>query len=130
MGYMPTEFTRKIYAYRDGKIVEIGASSTGQVAAPFVQQDTMEPLRHPISGKIYDSKSEYMRETRAHGCEVVGNDLLSNKPRKTKEVITESMVLDRIERAESILNDPSKYRARVEENYRRLERREKLINGR
>lgn len=129
MGNMPSEPLRKLYVVRDGKIVELTASAPGEVSAPFVQQDTMDPLRHPISGRIYDSKSEYMKETRAHGCEVVGNELLSQKPRRTKEVITEKVVLDRIERAEAILNDPSKYRARVEENYRRLERREKYLGN-
>jgi hypothetical protein len=126
---MPSEPSRKLFVSRNGKIVELTASAPGQVSAPYVQQDTMDPLRHPISGKVYDSKSQFNAETRASGCVCVGNELLSKKPQNRKEVITEKMVLDRIERAESIINDPSKYRARVEDNYRRLERREKLLNG-
>lgn len=42
--------------------------------AHYVQQDTMEPLRHPSTGEVYESKSAFRRQTKALGLEEVGND--------------------------------------------------------
>lgn len=124
---MPSRY----YVFKDGKVHELGIEQPRQVNAPYVQGDTLgRPLRHMVSGKMFDSKSELRRENDRTGCIEVGTERLSEKKHSTREIITEKLVLDRIEKAESILNDPSKYRARVEENHRRLERMEKLLNGR
>jgi len=39
-----------------------------------VISDTMDALRHPITGKHMDSKSQFRGVTRAHGCVEVGNE--------------------------------------------------------
>ena len=41
-------------------------------ARVHVIEDTMAPLEHPCDGKLYDSKSEFARVTKAHGCVEVG----------------------------------------------------------
>lgn len=97
-------------------------------AAPAVHQDTLkQPIRDLVTGKMHDSQSAYLREVRSRGDEVVGNDLMSRRPQQLKEHITESMVMDRISRAEAIHSDPAKFRARQNENFERLERRKKLL---
>jgi hypothetical protein len=96
--------------------------------APAVKGDTFKtPLRHPVTGKVYDSESQYMRATKREGCEVVGNDLLSKKKQVLQEKITDAVIMDRIERAEAIASDPTKFRARQNENMERLERRKELL---
>lgn len=42
--------------------------------------DSMNPTKHPIDGKIYDSKSKFREVTRAHGCIEVGNDSFPRHP--------------------------------------------------
>jgi len=74
----------------------------------YVQQDTMAPLRNMATGKIYDSKSAYLRDVHNAGFRVVGNDLMSEKQHSFEEKITDSLVMDRIQKAESILSDPAK----------------------
>lgn len=63
------------YVYRNGKLVDkatAGPRDTGRVNG--VITDTMGPLRHPITGKLMDSKSGFRAVTRAHGCVEVGNE--------------------------------------------------------
>ena len=36
--------------------------------------DNMEPTRHMCDGKYYNSKREFRKVTKAHGCIEVGND--------------------------------------------------------
>jgi hypothetical protein len=124
-----------LFVMRGGKLVEVGNNSSPlDPVAPFVQDDTLDkPIRFLASDKaeFYDSKSAYLRRVKAEGLSVVGNDLISQRPHSTPtDRITEEKILDRIEKAESILNDPSKYRARQEENIRRLERRAQLLGRR
>lgn len=59
----------------DGKwgLVEAGAL---QEAGPrlHIMKDRMDPLEHPCDGRTYDSKSEFRKVTRAHGCVEVGHE--------------------------------------------------------
>ena len=41
----------------------------------YVISDTMPGTVHPVTGKMYDSKSEFRKATRAAGCVEVGNDV-------------------------------------------------------
>jgi hypothetical protein len=123
-------YMRKVYRKQfDGSWAWEDFDNTPSTAvAPAVHQDTLkQPIRDLVTGKMHDSTSAYLREVRSRGDEVVGNDLMSRRPQQLKEHITESMVMDRIERAESIQADPAKFRARQNENLERLERRKKLL---
>ena len=120
---------RTIYKYDEklGKMVEVYNSERVEVDAPYVIQDTLrDPLWHPVTEKIYDSTSAYMRDTKALGLDVVGNDLLSKRPRQVKDKITDAVIMDKIEKAESIVNDPIKREWRARENEARYERAKKL----
>lgn len=39
-----------------------------------IQDDTCDAQQHPITGKVYESKSAFRRDTEAAGCHEVGND--------------------------------------------------------
>lgn len=124
---------RLIGLIRNGKYIAATELSDASLeptnSAPFIHDDTMPPLRNLANSKIYDSRSAYLRDCKAMGLEVVGNDLMSKQKHQVKERITEEVILDKIQKAESIISDPSKMRARQEENYRRLERHKELIRG-
>lgn len=62
-----------------------------------VISDIMPDTRHMANGKIYNSKSEFRKATRAAGCIEVGNDksVMNPQPRKPVE-------LDRGARREAI----------------------------
>lgn len=96
----------------------------------FVQQDTLkQELRHPVTGVIMNSLSAWNRVNKELGLECVGNDLLSKKKRTVQDKVTDEMILDRIEKAESILSDPAKKRAYDNQQLERLERHNKMFNG-
>lgn len=64
------------YVMRAGKLVDksaAGPRNGGRVGN--VISDTMGAMRHPITGKLMDSKSAFRAITRAHGCVEVGNDV-------------------------------------------------------
>lgn len=63
----------------------------------YVISDTMDQrLLHPVTGRYYDSKSRFRADTRAAGCEEVGNEKMDVKPipldrEKRREVIREQV---------------------------------------
>jgi len=48
----------------------------------YVISDTMAPLRHMATGKMYDSKAAFRADTKASGCIELGNDPSLGKARK------------------------------------------------
>lgn len=62
-----------------------------------VISDQMSDTRHMANGKIYESKSEFRKATKAAGCIEVGNDssIMNPKPRTIQK-------LDQRERREAI----------------------------
>lgn len=42
--------------------------------APAIISDHMAALKHPCTGQIFDSKSQFRAVTRANGCRELGND--------------------------------------------------------
>src|SRR5688572_14929630 len=68
--------------YRDGKLISKSqAYALDRRDAPHVISDHMPAMVHPINGKMYDSKSRFRAETRAHGCVEVGNEVQKNNRR-------------------------------------------------
>lgn len=123
---------KTVYMHVDGVLQEVFNSEAPVVDAPFVHQDSFKPgmvLRHPKTGELVDNHSRWNQINREHGLRCVGNDLMSKQPDRRPDFVTDSVILDGIERAESIYSDPSKFRARQNENMERLERYERLVHG-
>lgn len=119
------------YRVIDGETIRIDKPEQQESPSAFVIDDTFStPLRHPVTGEIYDSYSNYMKTNKRLNLDVVGNDLLSKRRDNKREVITESMVMDKMAKAESIISDPAKYREYRNMNERLFERNEKLLKGR
>jgi hypothetical protein len=51
--------------------------------APFIRADGMDPILNHANGLMYDSRSAYERGVKDAGCEIVGNEKLTAKPRPT-----------------------------------------------
>lgn len=73
---------RSSFVWRDGKLVDKRVAAPLVVAmprapgihAPGLIRDSMEPIPHPCTGVLMDSKAAFRAVTRAHGCEEMGND--------------------------------------------------------
>lgn len=86
---------RETYVLRGGKLVpKSEAQPLEQRAGIYVISDTMEPAMHMASCRVLDSKSEFRKDTRAHGCIEIGNE----SPGSTRIPVT----LDRRERRQEI----------------------------
>ena len=48
---------------------------------PAIRADGMDPIMNHANGLIYDSRSAYERGVKDAGCEIVGNEKLTPKPR-------------------------------------------------
>jgi hypothetical protein len=68
--------SRETYVLRDGKLVPKSQAAPLRSSGPYVQSDNLPggALRHPATGKLMDSKSQFRDVTRAHGCVEVGNE--------------------------------------------------------
>lgn len=66
--------TTFVYDAETDSWVPIEKRGPTEAKAPGVIQDTMDATWHPIDGKMYESKSQFRRTTRANGCYEVGND--------------------------------------------------------
>lgn len=61
------------YVWRDGKCIE-KSKAPPRASGPSVISDYLPELRHPITGKPMDSKSNFRAVTRMHGCVEVGTE--------------------------------------------------------
>ena len=73
------------YVYRNGKLVDKrrAAPRHSADAATHVISDTMAETQHMASGRFHTSKSEFRKDTKAHGCIEFGNETAALlKPRQ------------------------------------------------
>lgn len=106
--------TKQVFKWQEGEIVEV-LGLTKEVEAHAVHQDTLEkPLKHPVTGKIHDSKSAYLKDCELTGTRVVGNDWINGSQKledcKPKDLITDDKILRAMKKAENIQRDPAKRR--------------------
>ena len=59
-------------AWPEACLGHFGSVSDG--AGPYIQSDTMDPIRSMADGRMYDSKSRYRADIRARGLIEVGNE--------------------------------------------------------
>ncbi len=64
------------------------------IRSGYVISDAMAPARHPSTGRIHDSKSEFRKDTRAAGCEEVGNDPSARRDRSRHQTTQADVVPD------------------------------------
>lgn len=76
---------RETFVMRDGKLVP------KHMAAPMERHGTIHIIPdgmgdtwHPVTGKFSDSKSAFRRMTKEAGCEEVGNERPTPKPKSLK----------------------------------------------
>lgn len=65
------------YVHRNGKVVEKGGPEDIRQSssnAPYIQSDYLQPMIHPVTGKMMDSKSQFRAVTKSRGYEEVGNE--------------------------------------------------------
>lgn len=116
---------RKFFSVKTGWVEDDGLSKN---SGHFVIDDTMEPLLNHMNGKIYDSKSEYVKSIEAHETpdgkryRIMGNDFKGEMKQNKSPKLTHEQFRDAKEWALSIRNDSSKLRAwRYEQDERRAE---------
>ena len=67
---------RATYVIRNGELVEKHLASPLHAVseAPQVIRDGMDPTFNHATGRVYDSKRAYERDTRRAGCVIVGDE--------------------------------------------------------
>jgi len=95
----------------------------------YVHQDTMPPLRHPVTSETIDSRTKWKQINREHNLLEVGNDLISKRPREIKDRITEERIYQAFEKSEAILSDPARRNSYRNEQAMLRERNQRLLNG-
>jgi hypothetical protein len=93
---------RGTFVYRGGKLVEKygpedirSTPARSELPFPMLISDEMPVCEH-VDGKLYTSKSEYRRVTRANGLIEVGNE--RPKPRK-RAPVSDKAISDAIDKA-------------------------------
>lgn len=61
-----------IFDAKANKLVETRPSTN--IYSPAIHQDTIDPLRHPATGEVFESKSAFRRVTKQKGYVEIGDD--------------------------------------------------------
>lgn len=83
MTWYPRAVYEEIRAVRE-EIAFQRRRNQGDLAAPMVIRDTMDPVQSMLDGKMYDSKRKLRRTYREGGVEEVGNDPAYTDPEKMR----------------------------------------------
>jgi hypothetical protein len=72
---------RATYVLRNGELVEKHLASPlhASADAPYVISDGMDPTFNHATGRLYDSKRAYERDTRRAGCVIIGNERMPER---------------------------------------------------
>lgn len=72
---------RATYVIRNGELVnkEDAEPLNGSGPAFHYISDTMDTTRHMANGKLYDSKSEFRKATKAAGCREIGDHVFKQR---------------------------------------------------
>jgi hypothetical protein len=74
---------------------------------PAIHRDTSEPMVHPATGEVFDSKSRFREVTKAHGLVEVGTDNLTNlNPRRADVQSRKKDIAQAIEMVEQGYQSP------------------------
>lgn len=105
--------------------------SISESIAPYIHDDTFKKaLVHPKTGERVDSMTRWNRINKENGLKVVGNDWIGKKSPRGPEKLTEAQIMDKVEKAEAILSDPSRRNSYYNEQMERSERNQRLLGNR
>lgn len=72
---------RETYVYRQGKGVIPKSEAEPLQWATSVRPDGMDAIECPADGRTYDSRSAYYAAVKRAGCEILGNEKQTPRPR-------------------------------------------------
>jgi hypothetical protein len=61
--------------YAKSEVHQKRRASRSDLAKPSIRVDGMDPTWNPANGQYYDSRSQYEKDVKAMGYEIVGNDM-------------------------------------------------------
>jgi hypothetical protein len=71
------------FVWNGGEWVDVTGWRAPRRKFPAIHRDTSEPMVHPATGEVFDSKSRFRAVTKQHGLVEVGTDNLTNlNPRR------------------------------------------------
>jgi hypothetical protein len=74
---------KRNYVWNGQTFVDVTGWKRPPSRFPAIHRDTSEPMVHPATGEVFDSKSRFRAVTKAHGLVEVGTDNLTNlNPRR------------------------------------------------
>jgi hypothetical protein len=74
---------KRNYVWNGQTFVDVTGWKRAPSRFPAIHRDTSEPMVHPATGEVFDSKSRFRETTKAHGLVEVGTDNLTNlNPRR------------------------------------------------
>lgn len=81
---------------RNGVLVEKRLAPPKNYGQPatYIISDVMDPLKHPGTGQIIDSKAKFREHTRASGCVEVGTDPAASTPKPRIEPSIHDIAMD------------------------------------
>lgn len=71
------------YVWHGGQWYPMARHAPLPSRAPYIISDHMQPLRHPVTGDMLDSKSAFRALTKANGYVEMGNDAPMTSPGAT-----------------------------------------------
>jgi hypothetical protein len=74
---------KRNYVWNGQTFVDVTGWKRPPSRFPAIHRDTSEPMVHPATGEVFDSKSRFRETTKARGLVEVGTDNLTNlNPRR------------------------------------------------
>jgi hypothetical protein len=74
---------KRNYVWNGQTFVDVTGWKRAPSRFPAIHRDTSEPMVHPATGEVFDSKSRFRAVTKQHGLVEVGTDNLTNlNPRR------------------------------------------------
>lgn len=111
-----------------GHFVELAARDY-ENPAPFVHQDSMPALKHPVTGEMVESRTRWAAINKEHKLDVVGNDLLSNRKGPSPDRISDEAFKKAHDKAQAILNDPARRNEWRNQRLAIMEKNARMIGG-
>ena len=74
------------FVWNGGEWVDVTGWRRAPSRFPAIHRDASDPIMHPATGQVFDSKSRFREVTKAHGLVEVGTDNLTNRNTRHDDV--------------------------------------------